>query len=83
MLISGHNTKNVVGTRAQALNIDFFKVIKDKNWIRDRGIQCIVSNPPFSLKTEIVYQLIEMDIPFMMILPVKSIFQKDYTEYQF
>ena len=26
MLISGHNTKNVVGTRAQALNIDFFKV---------------------------------------------------------
>ena len=44
--------------------IDFFE--------EDRG-ECIVSNPPFSSTKEILHRLIELDKPFILIMPSSKI----------
>lgn len=44
---------------------DFFKTRKQAD--------CIVSNPPFSKKDEILTRLYELDLPFMVILPQNAL----------
>jgi len=44
--------------------VDFFKTTFD-----DVGADVLISNPPFNLKKEILLRLIELDKPFLLILP--------------
>ena len=52
-------------------------------------VECIVSNPPFSIKDEVLARLYQFDIPFAMLLPQNSLqgigrvklFQKYGMEY--
>lgn len=41
-----------------------------------QGIDCIVSNPPFSKKTAILRRLFTIDLPFAMILPINTLQSK-------
>lgn len=50
---------------------DFFK-LKPK-----RHVDYIISNPPYSLKTEVLERLFELNIPFAMLLGVVGIFESD------
>lgn len=45
-------------------DIDFFS--------SDKG-DIIISNPPFSMKKEVMYRLKELDKPFIMVLPISTI----------
>ena len=49
-------------------DIDFFN--------NDRG-DCVVSNPPFTLCKEVLTRLVELDKPFILIMPSSKI----YTQY--
>ena len=51
-------------------DIDFFEL--DNSGIR-AAYDCIVSNPPFSIKDEILQRLYEIDMPFAIILPQNSL----------
>jgi len=55
---------------------DFFDVIDTIEILKD-SIDCIVSNPPFSLKTEILSTLYAINIPFMMLLPQTALQSKE------
>lgn len=46
---------------------DFFKTNTPS------GIDCIVSNPPFSKKDKILERLYELEVPFAMLLPQNSL----------
>lgn len=39
-------------------------------------VDCVVSNPPFSKKTEILKRLFELDLPFALILPLNTLQSK-------
>jgi hypothetical protein len=40
---------------------------------------CIVSNPPFTLKDKILKKLYEIGKPFAVLLPIQSLQSKDRT----
>jgi len=48
---------------------DFFKINPVEN------IDYIISNPPYSLKTEVLQRLFEIDIPFAMLVGVVGLFE--------
>ena len=50
---------------------DFLKTYQD--YVDDLGIDCIVSNPPFSKKDQILEHLYALDLPFMMLLPQNTL----------
>lgn len=52
-------------------DVDFFECSKE--WIESQGIDCIVSNPPFSKKDQILSHLYALQIPFMMLLPIQAL----------
>lgn len=45
-----------------------------------RGTQCIVSNPPFSKKVDILKQCYKLNIPFALLLPQNTLQSKKTTE---
>ena len=63
---------------------DFFETTYD-----DVGAECCVSNPPFNKKKEVLQRLLEMDKPFILIMPniiLNTIYfiemAKNYSELQ-
>lgn len=58
-------------------DIDFFSY--DDNYIRD-NIDCIVSNPPFSLKDKILKRLFQLGKPFAMLMPITALGGKKRQE---
>lgn len=44
-------------------------------------IDCIVSNPPYSCKDDVLEHLYELNTPFMMLLPQNSLQSKRRTKY--
>ena len=46
-----------------------------------KDIDCIVSNPPYSIKTQVVKRLYELGKPFMMLLPQNCLQSKERTHY--
>ena len=44
-------------------------------------IDCIVSNPPYSCKDDVLEHLYELNTPFMMLLPQNSLHSKRRTKY--
>lgn len=52
---------------------DFFKLIKDKDWLD--FADAIVSNPPYSMKTEILTALFESKKPFAMLVGIVGLFE--------
>lgn len=46
-----------------------------------KDIDCIVSNPPYSIKTQVVKRLYELGKPFMMLLPQNCLQSKERTRY--
>lgn len=54
---------------------DFFKI--DLNSI---GFDCIVSNPPFSLKDDILKRLYEIGKPFAVLLPQNALQSQECTD---
>lgn len=65
LLDQGHEVINSHINQGQ----DFFEFFPDKE------IDYIVSNPPYSLKTEILTRLFELKIPFAMLLSSPGIFE--------
>lgn len=59
---------------------DFFNVKKEKC----QSLDYIISNPPYSLKTEVFNKLFELGIPFAMLVGVVGIFesQKRFTMFK-
>lgn len=52
-----------------------FKVIHDKDdFFKNNKGDLVVSNPPFSKTKEILNRLVELDKPFILILPASKIF---------
>lgn len=45
-----------------------------------KNIDCIVSNPPYSLKTKVLIKLYELNKPFMMLLPQNCLQSKERTK---
>lgn len=58
---------------------DFFKYTKQD--MRDVNIDCIVSNPPYSIKTQVLKRLYELATPFAMLLPQNCLQSKERTNY--
>lgn len=72
-------------------NSNFVKILKSKghlvinshieegkdffNYIPKQIIDCIISNPPYSLKGEIFEKLFELNIPFAMLVGVVGLFE--------
>lgn len=54
---------------------DFFSYTKEEL----RGVDCIVSNPPYSIKTQVLRHLYGLGIPFMMLLPQNCLQSKERT----
>lgn len=54
---------------------DFLKVDQE-----DEAIDCIITNPPFSLKDEFIAKCIEIGKPWALLLPVSSIQGKKRNE---
>lgn len=54
---------------------DFFSYTKEEL----REIDCIVSNPPYSIKTQVLRRLYELGVPFMMLLPQNCLQSKERT----
>lgn len=51
-----------------------FNVIhKDEDFFKSNEGEIIVSNPPFTLKKEVLERLIEIDKPFILIMPFSTI----------
>lgn len=51
---------------------DFFELINDKNIVDN--IDIIISNPPYSKKTEILEELFKLNKPFAMLISVAGLF---------
>lgn len=51
--------------------MDFFNLTKEdmKQW----NIDCIVDNPPYSIKDEVIKRLYELEVPFGVLLPQNSL----------
>lgn len=51
--------------------MDFFNLTKEdmKQW----NIDCIVDNPPYSIKDEVIKRLYELEVPFAVLLPQNSL----------
>lgn len=56
---------NVINTHIEDDNGDFFKL--------NIQCDCIVSNPPFSIKDEVLERLYELGYPFMILLPQNAL----------
>lgn len=65
----------VINTHIDMKNGDFFNLIKDDEFISQNNIDAIVSNPPYSLKTEVLQALFNQGTPFAMLLGVVGIFE--------
>lgn len=59
------NGFNVVFTHKDIDNGDFFNCVVQ--------CDCIVSNPPFSLKDKVLKKLYSLNVPFMILLPQNSL----------
>lgn len=49
--------------------------------VRDAGVQYIVTNPPFSNKSEVLRKLLHLGLPFVVILPtatMQRVFMQDF-----
>ena len=57
--------------------MDFFNLTKEdmKQW----NIDCIVDNPPYSIKDEVIKRLYELGVPFAILLPQNSLQGKART----
>jgi hypothetical protein len=59
-----------LGLKVVSLDVDFFKVTEDIEAFRKQHpFDVIISNPPFSKKTEVMNRLKEIGAPFVLILP--------------
>lgn len=56
---------------------DFFDLTKEE--LIEKKIDCIVDNPPFSLKDKIIERLYDLDVPFVILLPQNSLQGKGRT----
>lgn len=65
---------NVINTHIEKENGDFFKLI-NSDFPTNNGVDAIVSNPPYSLKAEVLDSLFSSKIPFAMLLGVVGIFE--------
>ena len=62
------NNINVVYTHIKD-GVDFFKCVVPE------GVDCIISNPPYSLKNEVFEHLFSLKIPFAMLVGVVGLFE--------
>lgn len=53
---------------------DFFE-LATVNFIRDNFIDCIISNPPYSKKTEVLERLFDLNVSFAMLVGVVGLFE--------
>jgi len=49
-------------------DINFFNL--DKTFIDENKITCIIDNPPFTIKDEVLKKSIELEVPFAYIMPI-------------
>lgn len=66
------NGYNVICTHIEDWK-DFFKVKEE--WLKANKINYIISNPPYSLKWEVLQKLFDLWIPFAMLIGVVWLFE--------
>lgn len=59
--------------------LGFSVIHEDIDFFTNNLGDVVVSNPPFSKKKEIVYRLMELDKPFMLLMPYDTLFYKYMT----
>jgi len=66
----------------QGHNVTFSHIGEDTDFFyipyktfKNRSIDYIISNPPYSMKTEVLERLFELEIPFAMLLGVVGLFE--------
>lgn len=53
---------------------EFFEIIhNDEDFFENNRGDIVVDNPPFSIKKKVIKRLIELDKPFILLLPVSTI----------
>jgi hypothetical protein len=65
---------NVINSHIES-GVDFFNI--DKDFIKENKIDYIISNPPYSLKNEVLTHLFSLNTPFAMLMGVVGIFESD------
>ena len=60
---------------------NFFEIYDDLEMHREERFDYIISNPPFSTKDDVLEALYELDIPFMILLPMNSLQGKNRYKY--
>jgi len=69
------------GTSGQSLKELGHQVIHDNiNFFSSDEGEIIVSNPPFSLKKEVMFRLKALDKPFIMVLPISTLTTNYFRE---
>ena len=53
---------------------DFFDI--DKDFLKKHKIDVIVSNPPYSIKNQVLQHTFDLDIPFIYLLPINVLSSK-------
>ena len=71
----GEHTLKELGYNIIHEDKDFFKTTPPSNSI------CI-DNPPFSLKKQVLERLLELDIPFILIMPVSTLCYKYFKKFK-
>lgn len=71
--MSGQYLSELGCTVIQGPNIDFFEDV-DKCPIKPDMYDMIISNIPFSIKKEVLEKLVELDKPFIVIMPASTMF---------
>lgn len=68
------NNKNLVNYTHIKNGVDFFNFTKEDV----KSYDYIISNPPFSIRKQVINKLLELDRPFAILLPLVSITLKDF-----
>lgn len=57
---------------------DFFDLTVE--WVKENNIDYIISNPPFSIRKQVIIKLFELKVPFGLLIPLVSIALKPIRE---
>jgi len=62
-------------------NLGFRVYHKDEDFFKNNHGDIVVSNPPYTIKKEIIIRLIELDKPFILLMPVATMATAYVREY--
>lgn len=68
----GSASQRFIAQRAHSPAVELAWELTTHDDVRDAGVQYIVTNPPFSNKSEVLRKLLYLGLPFVVILPTAT-----------